>query len=225
MNAFRSNIPDHTIAKLNINGEYTRLAVSPGIINKHYTPAQFQKIAEVVGESGAIKYSASYSILLSVPTINVKEIMNELQAVGLYIAQQGSIVAMKACDFCDGDKMEAADITEQLYNSLQGEAVPSRVRLNMNGCASACYNAVYDDIGLVYQQNSFDVYLGAVPMGAKAQAGTLFAKSVSVHKIEGFLQHIITLYQNHARPNEPFYKFYRRTKTADYWLALSVDNS
>ncbi|MGE7840419.1 precorrin-3B methylase [Lysinibacillus sp. NPDC093712] len=223
MNAFRSNTPDRTFEKLNTNGNFTRLAVSPGIINKHYTPAQFQKIAEIVGESGAIKYSASYSILLSVPTIKVKEIINELQEAGLYIAKQGPIVAIKACDFCDGDKMEAAEITEQLYEALQKETVPSRLRLNINGCASACYNAVYDDMGLVYQKDSFDVYLGAVPMGANAKAGTLFAKRVSVQKIEGFLQQIIGLYQKYARPNEPFHKFYRRTNSAEYWQALKKE--
>lgn len=220
MNAFRSNIPECTFEKLNIDGQFTRLAVSPGIINKHYTPAQFQKIAEVVGDSGAIKYSASYCILLSIPTRTVQDVISELQEVGLYISPSGSIVAFKACDFCDGERMEAAEITEQLYIELQGQTVPSRLRLNVNGCASACYNAVYDDIGLVYQKESFDVYLGAIPMGAKAQAGTLFAKGVSVQEIASLLQHIIGVYQQHARPHEPFYKFYRRTNTAEYWQIM-----
>lgn len=217
MNAFNMNIPEKTFEKLNHQGEFTRLAVSPGIINKHYTPAQFQIIAKVVGNTGAIKYSASYSILLSIPTVGLGEAINELQKAGLYVAKQGPIVAMKACDFCDGDKMEAAPITEQLYDSLEGKAVPSRLRLNVNGCASACYNAVYDDIGLIYQKDSFDVYLGAVPMGANAQAGTLFAKRIPVNHIESYLHAIILLYKEHAQPNEPFYKFFRRTKTADYW--------
>ncbi|OEC01218.1 precorrin-3B methylase [Lysinibacillus sphaericus] len=220
MNAFRSNIPERTFEKLNIDGQFTRLAVSPGIINKHYTPEQFQKIAEVVGDSGAIKYSASYCILLSIPTRTVQDVISELQEVGLYISPSGSIVAFKACDFCDGERMEVAEIAEQLYIELQGQKVPSTLRLNVNGCASACYNAVYDDIGLVYQKDSFDVYLGAIPVGAKAQAGTLFAKGVSVQKIANFLQHIIALYQQHARPNEPFYKFYRRTNTAEYWQTM-----
>lgn len=186
MNAFQKNVPDQTFETLNRHGEFTRLAVSPGIINKHYTPAQFQKIAEIVGEKGAIKYSASYSILVSIPTSAVTEAMQALREVGLYVAPSGPIIAMKACDFCDGEKMEAAPITEQLYHALEGIEVPARVRVNINGCASACYNAVYDDIGLVYQQESFDVYLGAVPMGAKAQAGTLFAKKVGVEHIEDF---------------------------------------
>ena len=220
MNAFRSNIPECTFEKLNIDGQFTRLAVSPGIINKHYTPAQFQKIAEVVGDSGAIKYSASYNLLLSIPTQTVQDVISELQEAGLYITRSGSIVTFKACDFCDGERMEAAEITEQLYIELQGQTVPSRLRLNVNGCASACYNAVYDDIGLVYQKDSFDVYLGAIPMGAKAQAGTLFAKGVFVQEIASFLQRIIGVYQQHARPNEPFYKFYRRTNTAEYWQIM-----
>lgn len=217
MNAFQKNVPDQTFETLNRDGEFTRLAVSPGIINKHYTPAQFQKIAEIAGEKGAIKYSASYSIFVSIPTSDATEAVQALQEAGLYVAPSGSIIAMKACDFCDGEKMEAAPITEQLYHAIAGITVPARVRVNINGCASACYNAVYDDIGLVYQQESFDVYLGAVPMGAKAQAGTLFAKRVGVEHIEDFLLHMIGLYKEHARPNEPFYKFYRRTKSAEYW--------
>ena len=134
----------------------------------------------------------------------------------------GPIIAMRACDFCDGEKMEAAPITEQLYHAMVGMTVPARVRVNINGCASACYNAVYDDIGLVYQQESFDVYLGAVPMGAKAQAGNLFAKRVDVTQIEDVLLHLINLYKEHARPNEPFYKFYRRTKSAEYWELVKI---
>ncbi|MEK5231977.1 precorrin-3B methylase [Lysinibacillus sp. FSL K6-0232] len=225
MNAFQKNIPDQTFETLNRQGDFTRLVISPGIINKHYTPAQFQTIAEVVGEQGAIKYSTSYSLLLAIPTSDVEEAIHTLQQAGLYSMPAGAIVAMKACDFCDGDKMEAAPITEQLYHTLEGMTVPARVRVNINGCASACYNAVYDDIGLVYQQESFDVYLGAVPMGAKAQAGTLFAKRVAVTRIEAFLQQIIQLYQKHARPNEPFYKFYRRTKSDDFWQSLSRNNN
>lgn len=220
INAFSHNIPDKTFAKLNTEGVFTRLAISPGIINKHYTPAQFQKIAEIVGDKGAIKYSASYSILLAVPTTELTTIKRQLEEAGLYIAQQGNIVAMRACDFCDGDRMEAAPITEELFRKLEGITVPKRLCINMNGCASACYNAVYDEIGLVYQKDSFDVYLGAVPMGKQAQAGELFAKKVSVQYIEKLLQNIIKLYKENARVEEPFHKFYRRTKTADYWRTI-----
>ena len=217
MNAFRQNIPDKTFETLNQQGGYTRLAVSPGIINKHYTPAQFQKIAEIVGEKGAIKYSASYSILLSIPSSELTEVTHALQEAGLFVASSGPHIAMKACDFCDGEKMEAVPQTEQLYQALDGITVPARVRVNVNGCASACYNPTYDDIGLVYQHESFDVYVGAIPMGAKAQAGTLFAKRVGIDHIEDFLLQIIRLYQNQARSNEPFYKFYRRTKMNADW--------
>lgn len=217
MNAFQKIVPDQTFETLSQQGDFTRLAVSPGIINKHYTPAQFQKIAEIVGEKGAIKYSVSYSILVSIPTSAVAEAVQALQEAGLHIAPSGPRIAMKACDFCDGEKMEAVHITEQLYHTLERMQVPSRVRVNVNGCASACYNPAFDDIGLVYQNESFDLYLGAIPMGAKAQAGTLFAKRVGVEQIEGFVLQIISLYQEHARPHEPFYKFYRRTKSTEYW--------
>lgn len=99
MNAFQKNVPDQTFETLNRHGEFTRLAVSPGIINKHYTPAQFQKIAEIAGEKGAIKYSASYSILVSIPISDASEAVQALQEAGLYVVPSGPIIAMRACDF------------------------------------------------------------------------------------------------------------------------------
>lgn len=70
MNAFRQNIPDKTFETLNQQGGFSRLAVSPGIINKHYTPAQFQKIAEIVGEKGAIKYWLLIAYYYRFPLVN-----------------------------------------------------------------------------------------------------------------------------------------------------------
>ncbi|WP_431026938.1 precorrin-3B methylase [Lysinibacillus sp. LZ02] len=223
-NAFTKNVPEHTFATLNKESSYTRLAISPGVINKHYTPAQLQKIAEIVGEDGAIKYSASYYLLISIPTEKRLEIQQQLEDAGLYIAKHGAVVDMKACDFCDGEKMEAAAIMEALYKTFIGQAVPNRLRMNVNGCASACYNAMYDDIGLVYQQESFDVYVGAIPMGRHAQAGKLFAKNISVENIEAFLQAMLHIYNEFARENEPFHRFFKRTKVEAFWANLLVSH-
>lgn len=215
--AFAKNKPDATFATLSKEGDYTRLAVNPGIINKHYTPQQFATIATVIGEQGAIKYSASYALLLTVPTACVEAAIQALEAVGLMVVKSGPIVAMRACDFCDGEKMEAALATQLIYESVADTQVPRRVALNVNGCASACYNPTYDDIGLVYQHNSFDIYLGAVPMGKDAQPGELFAKKVPVALVPSVVQAILTNYNKYARASEAFHRFYKRTKHEDFW--------
>ncbi|HEY9569789.1 MAG TPA: precorrin-3B methylase [Metalysinibacillus sp.] len=215
--AFVKNKPDATFATLSKEGDYTRLAVNPGVINKHYTPQQFATIAAVIGEEGAIKYSASYALLLSVPTARVEAATQALEAEGLLVMQSGPVVAMRACDFCDGEKMEAALATQLLYETIADEPVPRRVAVNVNGCASACYNPTYDDIGLVYQHNSFDIYLGAVPMGKDAQPGELFAKKVPIALVPSVVQAILANYKKYAKDSEPFHRFYKRTKHESFW--------
>ena len=215
--AFAKNKPDATFATLNASGEYSRLAVSPGIINKHYTAQQFATIARIIGEQGAIKYSASYVLLLTVPTAMLDEAIQALEEVGLMIVTGGAVVAMRACDFCDGEKMDAALATQVLYETIADQMVPRRVAVNVNGCASACYNPTYDDIGLVYQYNSFDIYLGAVPMGKDAKAGELFAKKVPIALVPSVVQIILDNYQYYAKEEEPFHRFYKRTKQEDFW--------
>jgi len=215
--AFAKNKPDATFATLNASGEYSRLAVSPGIINKHYTAQQFATIARIIGEQGAIKYSASYVLLLTVPTAMLDEAIQALEEVGLMIVTGGAVVAMRACDFCDGEKMDAALATQVLYGTIADQRVPRRVAVNVNGCASACYNPTYDDIGLVYQHNSFDIYLGAVPMGKDAKAGELFAKKVPIALVPSVVQTILDNYQYYAKEEEPFHRFYKRTKQEDFW--------
>lgn len=44
----------------------------------------------------------------------------------------------------------------------------------------------------------------------------LFAKRVGVGHIEGIFKQIISLNKEHSRPNEPYYKYYRRKK----WLII-----
>ncbi|WP_232733099.1 hypothetical protein [Lysinibacillus xylanilyticus] len=45
-------------------------------------------------------------------------------------------------------------------------------------------------------------------------------KKVPVQDIENLLQEIIRVYKELAHQKEPFYKFYKRTKAADYWQTI-----
>ncbi|MEC1177119.1 precorrin-3B methylase [Metasolibacillus meyeri] len=213
-----TTMPTKTFATLKEQGDYTCLSVAPGIVNKHFTAQQLLTIAQLAGETGAIKYSAAHRLLVSVETARVEEVTAAFQEVDLYIYPAGNVATFKWCDFCDGEKLHAKDLAEQLFTEVEGLATKYRLRIGFNACASACYNAVYDDIALVYYQEQVDIWVGAVPMGRHAKPGKLVAKKVPAQDITGLLIALLNFYNTNAKDNEEFYKFAKRQQFFQEWL-------
>lgn len=214
-----ADMPEKTFATLRRTGDFTCLSIAPGIVNKHFTSAQLLTIAQIAGQTGAIKYSAAHRLLVTVETARLEEVEQAFEKVGLYIYPSGMNATFKWCDFCDGEKLEAKSVAEELFAEIEGYATISRVRIGFNACAEACYNAVYDDIALVYHNEAFDIWIGAVPMGRHAKAGHLIAKKVPATTITVLLQALLDFYNKEARPQEPFYRFAKRHGYFEQWFA------
>ncbi|GLC88440.1 sulfite reductase [Lysinibacillus piscis] len=189
-------MPTKTFATLKEAEAFTRLAISPGIINKHLTGQQLRLLAELE-EIGAVKYSASHSLLLSVPTEQLEEVQHKLLAVKFYILPAGNCAVFKNCDFCDGEKMETLPFFTALFEKLEGYSTKRRLRIGYNACASACYNAVLDDIALIVKEDVADIYAGAIQMGKKANAGQLLYENIALTDVEPTLLKLIDTY-NHS---------------------------
>ncbi|WP_332649837.1 sulfite reductase [Lysinibacillus sp. 54212] len=205
-------MPEKTYAKLNKNDEYTCLTVRSGIINKHFTPQQFALLASLA-EQGAVKYSANHSLLVSVKTEILPQIIEQLTVVGLYVVPPRACAVLKCCDFCDGDRLEALPIATELLNAFEKIPLKRRIRIGFNACTSACYNAVQDDVALVYHRGHFDLYAGAIPMGRSASSGKKILTRVPEAHIEEILSVLLELYN--ASQTEKFSTFIKRTTTLE----------
>ncbi|MFM1654077.1 precorrin-3B C(17)-methyltransferase [Brevibacillus sp. B_LB10_24] len=191
------------------------VAVSPGVANKRFTPAQMMLMAELAGESGEIEYTPHHQIILRVPTTEPKQITAKLQEEGLLLAPIGDVVQLKACDFCNGEKDDSIPYAEELYQRLNGRSAPKELRIGFNGCGMTCYGAVKEDIGIVYRRGKFDLFLGAKTVGRNAHSGQPVAEGIEPEALVETVERIVNRYITDGFPNERFHKYFKRVKQVE----------
>ncbi|WP_017727722.1 precorrin-3B C(17)-methyltransferase [Halalkalibacterium ligniniphilum] len=188
------------------------LAVSPGIVNKKFTPVQMMTLAEVVGDKGSMEYTPHHQIILSIPTTDPDVITKKLTEVGFILNPVGDVFQLKACDFCEGEKKDSIPYAEELHKKLGGIELPKELKLGFNGCGMACYGAVNDDIGIVFRKGKFDLFLGAKTVGRTAHPGQAVAEGIEPDKIVETIEKIIYEYKEKGHPNERFFKYFKRVQ-------------
>lgn len=187
-------------------------AVSPGVANKHFTPAQLLVLAETAGEKGTIEYTPDHCIVMRIPAADPDEITEKLRECGLILSPIGRVAKIKACDFCDGEKTEAIPYADELHNRLGGMELPKELNIGLNGCGMACYGAVMDDIGIVFRKGKFDLFLGAKPVGRTAHPGQPVAEGIEPERLVEIVANIVAEYKQNAHPNERLCKYFKRVK-------------
>ncbi|MDQ0338394.1 precorrin-3B C17-methyltransferase [Caldalkalibacillus uzonensis] len=192
--------------------EIFEAAVSPGLANKQFKPEQLQKLAEVVGEKGSIRYSRHHQLVVEIPTRDPERVVKQLKAAGFLVEPVGDVVQIKACDFCDGEKFDSIPYAEELHKRLGGLLVPKTLKIGFNGCGMACYGAVNDDIGIVYRKGRFDLFLGGKGLSRTAHPGQPVAEGIPPEELVDLIERVVRLYVEEGHPNERFHKFFKRVK-------------
>lgn len=210
-------MPEHTYATLKKQGDYSYFSVAPGVINKHFTSEQLVKLAEV-SKNGALKYSASHTLLVTIPAEEETAALEQLIEAGLYIVPTGACAVLKCCDFCDGEQLEALPLAREMMQTIQGLPVKKRLRIGFNACASACYNAVYDDIALIYHDGCVDLLAGAVQMGRHAKPGRLLLKKIPEAHVIPIVQKLMNKYSEESQEKETFAVYIKRNPELAQWL-------
>ncbi|WP_408010302.1 precorrin-3B C(17)-methyltransferase [Pseudalkalibacillus sp. A8] len=187
-------------------------AVSPGVVNKKFTPKQMVVLAEVVGEKGTMEYTPHHQILLKIPTEDPNAITKRLTDVGLLLSPIGDVFQIKACDFCDGEKKDSIFHAEEIQRRLGGLELPKELKLGFNGCGMACYGAVNEDIGIVFRKGKFDLFLGGKTVGRTAHPGQPVAEGVHPDQLVDMIESIVHEYKQKGHPNERFYKYFKRVQ-------------
>ena len=185
-------------------------AVSLGVDNKKMTAQQMQVLAEIVGDQGSIEYSHDHELKVSIKTDEPDTVIDTLKANGFLLSPVGDVVKIKACDFCDGDKDGSIPQARELYEKIGGLSVPKELKIGFDGCAMSCYQAVAEDIGIIYRRKKFDLFLGAKTTGRNAHVGQPVAEGIEPEKLVDIVVSIVEQYRSQGLPNERFHKFFKR---------------
>jgi cobalt-factor III methyltransferase len=188
------------------------VAVSSGVAEKKWTPAQMAALASIAGDDGEITYTPDHQLILRIPTDDPDSVVHRLTAVGWSVHPVGDVVQVKACDFCDGDKGESIPHAEELNRRLDGMKVPKELKIGFNGCAMACYGAVTEDIGIVYRRGTYDLFLGGKKIGRNAHPAQRVAEGLTPEEMLAAVENVVREYAEKGHPNERFHKFFKRVQ-------------
>jgi precorrin-3B C17-methyltransferase len=188
------------------------VAVSTGVAEKKWTPAQMAALVSVAGDKGEITYTPDHQMILRIPTDDPDSVVRRLTDAGWSVHPVGDVVQIKACDFCDGDKGESIPHAEELNRRLGGMNVPKELKIGFNGCAMACYGAVTEDIGIVYRRGTYDLFLGGKKIGRNAHTAQRVAEGLTPEEMLAAVESVVREYAEKGHPNERFHKFFKRVR-------------
>lgn len=190
-------------------------AVSPGLANKKFTAKQMLVLAEAVGDKGDIEYTPHHQLIVRVSVADPDQITRKLKNEGFLLAPIGDVVQLKACDFCNLEKVDSLPYAEKLNRVIGGLNVPKELKIGFNGCGMACYSAVSEDIGIVYRKEKFDLFLGGKTVGRNAHAAQPVAEGIEPEDLVSTIERIVDRYRQEGHPNERFHKFFKRVKKVE----------
>jgi cobalt-factor III methyltransferase len=190
-------------------------AVSPGLANKKFTAKQMSVLAEAVGDKGDIEYTPHHQLIVRVSAADPDQITQTLKNEGFILSPIGDVIQMKACDFCNLEKVESLPYAEELNQLVGGLKVPKELKIGFNGCGMACYSAVSEDIGIVYRKEKFDLFLGGKTVGRNAHTAQPVAEGIEPEDLVDTIERIVNRYINEGHPNERFHKFFKRVQQVE----------
>ena len=186
------------------------IAVSPGVGNKKLSPKQLSVLLDMIGEDGEVEYTPDHYVLVRVPTSEPETVAAALEANGMIVQPIGSVVQVKACDFCQMEKNESVPQAEAILEQFGGLAVPKELKIGFAGCGMACYGSVNEDIAVVFRRNRFDLFLGGKAIGRNAHPAQPVAEGLTAQELLDSMERILADYKAKGHPDERFHKFFKR---------------
>ncbi|MBX6396465.1 MAG: precorrin-3B C(17)-methyltransferase, partial [Alicyclobacillaceae bacterium] len=115
------------------------VAVRPPLASGRFSAAQWAGMAALVGPEGHIQWSPDQELLLRIPGGDPVHVQTSLLALGVRVSPTGDVLRVATCDFCEGEKEEAAAWAARLVERFDGRPLPRGLTVAVNGCGMACY--------------------------------------------------------------------------------------
>jgi precorrin-3B C17-methyltransferase len=202
----------------------TPIAVNGGIgFGSKLTPKQLLTLSQYLPENTEIELTTFQQLIIKVPEGDLERIKTELENAGLSCYKVGGYVkSLRTCGFCKGAEEEGMPVAIELNNRIAGKEVPFTLRPAYTGCPNACGEPLVNDIGVIKQRDTYDLYLGGKAIGLDAQTGQLFQNGLQPEELYELVEQIIDVYAENGKKREKFSKFLNRYGVDQLKLQLNV---
>lgn len=189
-----------------------KLAVNGSIsFGSKLNAKQLVVIAEYMKEGDELELTTFQQLYVEVLECDVEFIQKKFEAVGLSCYPVGNFVkSLRTCNFCKGAEQEGMPVAIELNDRIVGKAVPTTLRPAYTGCPIGCGEPLVNDIGVMKIRNGYNLYIGGKAKGLDAQAGTIIMEQVQPEQLYGAVDKIISIYAEHGKKRESFFKFVNR---------------
>lgn len=197
------------------------VAVTPGVGQVNFSPAQLAAIGAAAGAEGRIELNAFMQLILHSDRPDLEEALADLRALGLGVYPVGRVVKnLHTCTFCMGENIAGLPDAERLDAALAGVAVPFTVRIGFSGCDKNCGEAKMREIGLVREQDGlYSIYLGG-KTGGEPVIATLAAEGIPGEELPAVVERILEAYRANAKGKERLWKLVQRIGLEPFQAAI-----
>jgi len=183
------------------NGIVAILVNSPGGV---LTGKQLRVMAEIIGEEGVIKYTRRMASLLLIPKEKVGIALEQLQAVGLRVANlHKSVRNIAACPgkgFSPNSRGDTLGLAKALDEAFYGTILPWDFKIGISGCPRNCTGVQCNDLGLMAEpRGKYSLWIGGSESGMNPKHGTLVRKGISREQVIPVVQRILETYAAGAK--------------------------
>ncbi|MDR3543403.1 MAG: nitrite reductase [Desulfosporosinus sp.] len=178
------------------NGVVAVLVNSPGGV---LTGKQVRILAEIVGDDGVIKNTRRMASLLLIPQEKVGTALEQLQAVGLRVANlHKSVRNIAACPgkgFSANSRGDTLGLAKLLDEAFYGTILPWDFKIGISGCPRNCTGVRCHDLGLMAEpRGKYSLWIGGSEAGMNPTHGTLVRKGIPQQQIIPVVKRILETY-------------------------------
>ncbi|MUK89267.1 nitrite reductase [Ornithinibacillus sp. L9] len=192
--------------------KYIPLAVNGGIgYGAKLKPKQLAVLGQYLEEESEIELTTLQQLIVQIPEEELDEVKRRFDEVGLSYYKVGKFVKnIRTCNFCKGEEEEGMPVAKELNRRIAGQEVPFTLRPAYTGCPIGCGEPLINDIGIMKDQDTYELYIGGLSKGRDARPGKLVRANLEPEELYDLVDRILDIYRENGKKREKFYRFVDR---------------
>ncbi|MFS0752806.1 nitrite reductase [Oceanobacillus sp. 1P07AA] len=205
--------------------KYIPMAVNGGIgFGAKLKPKQLAVLGNYLDEDTEIELTTLQQLIVQIPEAELEEAQRTFDEVGLHYYKVGKYVKnLRTCNFCKGEEEEGMPVAKELNRRIAGQEVPFTLKPAYTGCPIGCGEPLINDIGVMKDKDTFELYIGGKSKGRDARTGKLVKSNLHPEELYELVERILNLYRENGKKRENFYRFVDRFGIENIKQEIHID--